>query len=117
MDSLSFKQVFELAANLGVAGLVLLLWYLSSRDYGKLLGAYREDTKLLAQRYETDMTEIRHMYEANVTVVKQVLQQNKDIREVVLLNTSKWQQGLDAMRANEFCPYAEARRKGKGPET
>lgn len=117
MGELGIPQLISLGSTAGVTVLVLILWHLSAKDLKALLTAYREDTKAIIARYDADMAAVRNMYSNNVKLVERITQVAEDLKETVVLNTTKWQQAWDAIMSNQFCPLSELRRKPrKGPE-
>jgi hypothetical protein len=112
MDGLSVGTLIEVGKYFGLPGIILVIWYLSSRDNNKLLRSYREDTKEILARYKDDVEATKRMYENNVELVKIGLALQKDLKEIVMLNTQKWQQAHDAIATQQFCPVSRERTRG-----
>lgn len=118
---LSFKQIVEIVSSFGVPGIVLFIWWLSDRtnqrmmaDYRSLLEQYRADMTKDANRHEGALVEMRQMYESNVDLVKSYLRLAADLKDIVIINTQKWQETHDKIIGNQFCPNVRLEKDAKG---
>ena len=103
MDGVTVRMLFDLAANLGLPGVVLVMWYLSDRR-----------TERLLRQYENDMREQRQMYIDSVKLVKQYASLSDDLKDIVIMNTQAWQQAQDAIAGNQFCPGVRLKKHAEG---
>jgi spore maturation protein CgeB len=87
------SAILEMAMNLGLPGLVFLIWYLDRKDFDKIL-----------KQYQADMNEQRRMYENNVELVKDYQGVSRDLKDVIILHTQICQQVNDNVINNQFCP-------------
>ena len=117
METLSFLGLVQLGAQLGLPGLILILWFLNERSREKMLQAYREDTDTALERYGEDMRETRRMYENNVKLVESYEDLAKDLKDVVILNTQAMTRLNDDIRNNQYCPRVRLEKRAKGKQT
>ena len=117
METLGAIKMIEIGAQLGLTGLVLVLWFLTDRSKTKMMEIYRTDMGQILAQYEADMVELRHMYESNVRLVKAYEDVAKDLREVVILNTQAMTRLSDDVRSNQFCPHVRLEKQAKGKQT
>jgi hypothetical protein len=124
MQSFNFVQ---LIGQLGLAGLVLVLWVFSDRgrardiavsrkDAADLLEKYRDDTQRILTAYREDASEARRYYQTNVTLVESYLALAKDLKDIVVLNTQVWTRTFDAVASNQYCPLNRVDKDAKGPQ-
>ena len=126
MENLGLNYLLGPALGLGLPGLFFLVWYFDGKardrdarkyrdDMTTILNAYREDTKnmlvafqtetrAILAAYQADMMAQRQMYENNVILVKAYEALSKDLREIVMLNTSQFQVLSYNVENNIFCP-------------
>ena len=114
METLGAIKMIEIGAQLGLTGLVLVLWYLSDRSKGRMMEVYRTDMAEILSQYNQNMIEMRHMYESNVRLVQSYDVVARDLREVVILNTQVMQTISDEIRTNQYCPAVRVNEKKKG---
>ena len=93
MESLGILTVLKIAADFGVLGLVIYLWWSDNQRYEALL-----------IQYKSDMDEQRKMYEKNVSLVKDYWGIAGDLREVVIMATQTMTTLTDEIRQNQYCP-------------
>ena len=93
MDSFSLSNIFKIAGDFGLVGLILFLWWLDNRRIWAVM-----------DQYKNDMAEQRKMYEANVSLCRDFASIAKDLRDIVTLNIQKMTEVDDAIRQNQFCP-------------
>lgn len=103
MDGISFSQVVTLASNLGVPGLVLVIWYFSDKSHERTLKQYRED-----------MIEQRQMYRDNVELVKAYREIACSLRDLIVLNTQTMTRLCDKVDGNQFCPQVRLKKAAEG---
>ena len=104
MDGTVLEGLFKGAANFGIPGIVLVLWYLSEKSHGETLRQYREDMTEQRQMVQEGMREIRRVYESNAEAVKNWSSLAGDLKDVVIANTRTWQKVCDDINRNQFCP-------------
>ena len=114
METLGAIKMIEIGAQLGLTGLVLVLWFLADRSKNKMIETFRADIFKILNQYEKDMQELRHMYESNVKLVNAYEDVAKDLREVVIINTQAMQTISDEIRTNQYCPAIRIEEKKKG---
>jgi hypothetical protein len=103
MDGLNLDALIKLAANFGIPGIVLVIWFFSDRSHERTLRQYRED-----------MIEQRRMYENNVELVRQYTALAKDLKDVVMLNTQTITRLCDDVNRNQFCPMVRLKKDACG---
>lgn len=100
MDNiLTLPGLAELVKQIGFPGVVLVLWFLTYRDQGRIL-----------QQYQRDMQEQRKMYENNVELVKRVLTIADEQQEIIIMNTRIQQSLVDRIESNQFCPMVRLKK-------
>lgn len=115
MDGLSSLALLQIGAQFGIAGLVLVLWFLTDRSKERLIQQYREDTQAALELQKQHMAEIRRMYESNVRLVEAYESVAKDLRDVVIVNTQIMQEVRDDVRNNQYCPHVRLEKRAGGP--
>ena len=100
MEPISLIGYFEIFKNFGLIGLIIVLWWMDSKRFTKILEKYKED-----------MAEQRRMYESNVSLVKDYRSIASDLKDVVILNTQTITQLSEEIRQNEFCPLQRVNKK------
>ena len=104
MDGVSILDlVLKVAANLGLPGIVLLIWYFSDKDNKATLTQYRED-----------MIEIRQMYVNNVELVKGYQGLAEGLQSLIVLNTQTITRLCDKIDANQYCPNVRLKKEATG---
>lgn len=73
---MSFSTLCDLMNKFGVAGIILIVWYVDSRYLRRVLDCYRHDVDEL-RRMNEDYLEIARRYEATA----------KNLQDVVITNT------------------------------
>lgn len=121
MIDLNFKQVLDVVGAFGVPGIVLIIWWLSDKsaqrtmaEYRALLDQYRTDMAKEACRHDCAITEMRQMYENNVELVKNYLRLAGDLKDIIIINTQKWQETHDKIVSNQFCPNVRLKKDAEG---
>ena len=114
METLGAIKMIEIGAQLGLTGLVLVLWFLTDRSKNKMMEIYRADMAKILDQYGADMEEVRHMYESNVRLVQAYDNVARDLREVVIINTQTMQRLSEEVRTNQYCPAVRVIEKKKG---
>jgi hypothetical protein len=102
-DPLTLDLVVKLVSSLGLPGVILVIWYFDRRDQDRILAQYRED-----------MNEQRQMYKDNVQLVTQCLDTQRDLKDVVVLNTQQWCSAKDLINSNQFCPMVRLKKEITG---
>lgn len=95
--------LFKAAANFGIPGIIVIIWYLSDRTTQRILRQYRED--MVAQR---------RMYESNVALVKDYASVAADLKDLIVLNAQALQGLKDGIETNQFCPMVRLEKLAKG---
>lgn len=116
MEGLSALALLQVGAQFGIAGLVLVLWFLTDRSKEKMLRQYREDTQAALEKHEEHMQEIRRMYESNARLVKAYDDVSKDLHDVVIINTQTMQMLCEEIKTNQYCPAVRINEKKKGKQ-
>lgn len=99
----SIHAVLKVAAEFGLVGVVLVMWWMDSNRIRKILDQYKDD-----------MSEMRQMYKNNTSLVKGYEGVANDLKEVVIMNTQAWQKTVDAIDSNQFCPMVRLEKKAQG---
>jgi hypothetical protein len=103
MDGLSLDVLVKIATSLGLPGVIVIIWYFDRKDQDKTLKQYPED-----------MVEQRQMYKDNVELVKTCLATQKDLKDVVVLNTQQWCSTRELIESNQFCPMVRLKKEIRG---
>ena len=103
MDGLSFSVLLEVFKSFGFAGIIVLIWWVDSKNIHKVL-----------ERYQSDMKEIRQMYESNVRLVNHYEDLAKDLKDVVMVNTQAMTALAKDIRGNQFCPMVRLKKDAEG---
>lgn len=106
MDGLSFSVLLEVFKSFGFAGMIVLIWWVDSKNIHKVL-----------ERYQSDMAEVRTMYENNVRLVDHYEDLARDLKDVVLMNTEAMTSLAKDVRGNQFCPMVRLEKKAGGIQT
>lgn len=113
---MGFTSALEVVKIFGLPGLVLLIWWLDQRAQTRALMAYRDDTQAILRQYKEHVDAIAQMYKNNVALVEASLAISKDLREIVVHNTSCWQAALKAIEDNQYCPEIRLDKRARGKE-
>jgi hypothetical protein len=116
MEGLSFIKLVEIAAEFGLPGLILVLWWVNDRARNRDMQTYRENIQKILQKYKEDVQEARRMYESNVKLVQAYEDLAKDLKDVIILNTQSWQRASDDIRNNQYCPHVRLRKQASGKD-
>jgi len=100
METISLVGYLEIFKNFGLIGLVIVLWWMDSKRFTRIL-----------DKYKADMAEQRRMYESNVSLVKDYRSIASDLKDVVILNTQTITTLSEEIRQNEFCPMVRISKK------
>ena len=94
------KELIAMAAQFGISGLVLVLWWLGDRQHQKTMQMLQQT---LAQHHEY-MVEQRQMYKDNVVLVQAyhgLCGQQQDLTIMAVQGLTKMSEQIEN---NEFCP-------------
>jgi hypothetical protein len=105
MDGMSVKEIFALASNFGISGLVLIMWYWGERRRDELMRQYRED--MLAQR---------RMYENNVILVEAYQKLAQEQQTVTIMASDGLARLSQQVETNQFCPMVRLKKSASGVE-
>lgn len=114
MDPASIGKIWEIAANLGVPGLVLVIWYFNDRRYARLMEEAKQQTATILRQYRDDFHAVKQMYENNVELVRNYNSLADKLHNTVLFAASNMQSMEDAIKTNQFCPYVRLEKQAKG---
>lgn len=76
MEYLTVLGIFKVLGEVGVLGLIIVLWWIDTKKIYKIL-----------EQYKSDMDEHRMMYQRNVSLVRDYHLVATDLKDVVILNT------------------------------
>jgi hypothetical protein len=138
MMDLSPGTLIQLVANVGFAGIVLVVWYFDMRLQKRILDQYRDDMQRSMDQYRTDMQhilkqhereleEMRRMYEeglreargnydSNVTLVRCYEGLSRDLKDTLLWAGQGYQKLADNIERNVYCPMVRISKDAKGPQ-
>ena len=105
MEGLSLSVLLEIFKSFGFAGIVVVIWWIDSKNIRKILESYREDTRAAEQRYEYNVRLVKH-YEDLAT----------DLKDVVMMNTQAMTQNYQAIKTNQYCPQVRLEKTAKGDQ-
>ena len=115
MDTiLSFGQLAVLLAKFGPLSLVVVIWYFDIKAMRKLNEKYRTDTQEILADHKEYMEEIRRMYLSNVKLVDSYEDLARDLKEVVIMNTTAMTHLGDDINRNQYCPMVRVEKKNIG---
>ncbi len=114
MDPANIAKIWEIAANLGVPGLVLVIWYFNDRRYARILEETKQQTAEILRQYRDDFQNMKQMYENNAELVRNYNTLADKLHSTVLLVASNMQRIEDAVKTNQFCPYVRLEKQAKG---
>ncbi len=103
MNELPLDKVLQLVANFGMAGIVLLIWWVGQRDIQRML-----------EQYRNDMIEQRQMYANNAELCKRYCQLAEDQRDVIVMNTQAITRLVSSIDGNQYCPMIRLEKRSKG---
>lgn len=105
MSEIPLDKVIQLVANFGMAGIVLLIWWVGQRDIQRLMSQYHDD-----------MIEQRQMYANNAELCKRYLQLAEDQRDVIVMNTQAMTRLVSSIDGNQYCPMIRLEKRAKGAQ-
>ena len=115
MDTiLSFGQLANLLSSYGPLGLVVIIWYFDIKTMRKLNEQYRKDTQDILADHKKYMDEIRSNYSSNVKLVDSYEVLAKDLKDVVIMNTTAMTRLGDDINRNQYCPMVRVEKKNIG---
>jgi len=114
MDGFAMEGLLKFAANFGLAGLVLVIWWLDQRTMARMLAQYRQDMVDVLEQYRKDTEAHWKMYEHNVELVKRYGELAKDQKDLILMNTQAWTRTHEAVEGNRFCPMVRLEKMATG---
>jgi len=100
MEPMSVFGLLKVLGDVGLVGLILVLWWQDMRRIARI-----------QEQYKSDMAEQRRMYESNVSLVKDYQSVASDLKDVVILNTQILTTLSDEIRQNEYCPMQRVEKK------
>lgn len=100
---MSLDGLLQFAANFGLSGIVLMIWWVGQRDTQKILTRYRDD-----------MVEQREMYKSNAELVKRYINLCDDQKELVAMNVQAMTRLVNSIEDNKFCPMVRLEKKARG---
>ena len=106
MEGISLGILLEVFKSFGFAGIIVVIWWIDSKNIRKILESYRDDTQAAVQRYEDNVRLVTH-YEDLAG----------DLKDVVMMNTQAMTQNYQAIKTNQYCPQVRLEKKSKGAQT
>jgi hypothetical protein len=106
MDLLTFEGLLRSVGNIGISGVILVLWYFSMKAQEKTMARYRSDTSEMFNDYKTVALEMKRMYENNVVLANKFCEMTRDHKEVIVMVTQVLTHLSDDIRTNQYCPLA-----------
>ena len=106
MEGISLSILLEVFKSFGFAGIIVVIWWIDSKNIRKILESYRDDTQAAVQRYEDNVRLVTH-YEDLAG----------DLKDVVMMNTQAMTQNYQAIKTNQYCPQVRLEKKSKGAQT
>jgi hypothetical protein len=105
MDTINLAGLFEIFGSFGIVGLIVVLWWFDQKKVWKVL-----------EQFKQDMAEQRRMYKNNVKLVQGYESLARDLKDVVIMNTTAMQKMTDAINTNQFCPMVRLEKKAHGKQ-
>ena len=106
MEGISLNILLEVFKSFGFAGIIVVIWWIDSKNIRKILESYRDDTRAAVQRYEDNVRLVTHYEELA-----------RDLKDVVMMNTQAMTQNYQAIKTNQYCPQVRLEKKSKGAQT
>ena len=106
MEGISPGILLEVFKSFGFAGIIVVIWWIDSKNIRKILESYRDDTRAAIQRYEDNVRLVTHYEELA-----------RDLKDVVMMNTQAMTQNYQAIKTNQYCPQVRLEKKSKGAQT
>ena len=106
MEGISLSILLEVFKSFGFAGIIVVIWWIDSKNIRKILESYRDDTRKAVQRYEDNVRLVTHYEELA-----------RDLKDVVMMNTQAMTQNYQAIKTNQYCPQVRLEKKSKGAQT
>jgi len=107
---------------LGVPGLLFIVWYVDQKrldkvnadnqaNLSRILADNQANLNKVLASYKEDVALIRQMYVDNVDLLRWHEVLSKDLKDIILMNTSEWQKtrgeveaAREDIKENKFCP-------------
>ncbi len=120
METITIPSVVAILQGWGPFGIIILLWWLDTRNLFKIVEVNRVDTQQLMEdrrketsgildSYRSDVESVREMYRNNVKLVEGYEKLCGDLHDLVVLNISKLGILTEKIEQNEFCPIRRLR--------
>jgi len=114
MDGFTVGELLKTAANLGLAGLVLVIWWLDQRAMARMMTDYQATINQVLAQYQRDMSEQREMYKKNAELVKRFIELTEDQKDLHLLLVQSNTRLVDLVEKNEWCPMVRVEKRPIG---
>lgn len=103
MEGLTISMLVEVFKAFGFAGIIVVIWWIDSKNIKQVL-----------DQYQKDMGEVRQMYESNVRLVEKYETMATDLHDVVVMNTQAMTGLAKDVEDNQFCPMVRLQKKTQG---
>lgn len=111
MDAVGFGYLAEVLKSYGPYGLVIAFLWFEVRGNRRDHIAHQQQVDKILKMYATNMDEMRRMYESNVVLVRGYESLAKDLKDVVIMNTTAVTRMCDEIRQNQYCPMQRLEKK------
>lgn len=106
IESIPLATLVQILTTLGPFGLLLVLWWLDTKNLRALVESHRAEVAKILEQYKDSHSEVRKMYENNVVLVEQTQSLAKSLKDLVVLNIESSTRLSDDIRHNQYCPVA-----------
>jgi hypothetical protein len=110
VDLVPLPTVIKLIELFGPLGFIVLIWYIDTRNFQKLIEERRIETNAILKAYRDDVNAVKEMYRSNVKLVESYEGLCKDLHDLVVLNVDKFSTLTEKIDQNEFCPLQRLRK-------
>jgi len=100
---LSLSMILKVVSELGILGLVIIMWWTDMKNIRTILNQYKDDMK-----------EMRQMYANNASLVKKYENLAGDLKDVIVMSTQSLTQMGDKISSNQYCPAVRLEKEAKG---
>ena len=112
MDAMiSFSQLAVVLKAYGPIGMIIVIWYIDIRQIRKMAEQYRSDVDRVLAEHKAYMGEIRRMYENNVVLVEGYADLSKDLKDIIIMNTTELSHLRADIEQNQYCPAQQINKK------
>lgn len=114
IEGVPIEGLATLAANFGLAAVVLVIWWVDHRAMARMMTDYQATINQVLAQYQRDMSEQREMYKKNAELVKRFIELTEDQKDLHLLLVQSNTRLVDLVEKNEWCPMVRVEKRPIG---